>query len=63
MANVAISNLLPAGNDLFLDSESFLNNLTDEQSVQVFGGRLKITGLVIIDWSWRVKIDIDLSVK
>ena len=58
MASISISELRPSGADMFQDSESFLNDLTDVESVQVFGGRLIITGKVVIDLSWRVKIDI-----
>jgi hypothetical protein len=58
MASISLSELRPSGADLFQDSESFLNDLTDVESVQVFGGRLIVTGEVLIDFSWRVKIDI-----
>ena len=60
MASISLSELRPSGAELFQDSESFLNDLTDVESVQVFGGRLKFTGHVLIDWSWKVKIDIDV---
>jgi len=62
MASISISELRPSGADMFQDSESFLNDLTDVESVQVFGGRLIITGKVVIDLSWRVKIDIVVDV-
>jgi len=58
MASISISELRPSGAELFQDSESFLNDLTDVESVQVFGGRLIVTSRVLIDWSWNVKIDI-----
>ena len=31
MANIAISELRPAGTELFLDSEGFISELTDEE--------------------------------
>ncbi|WP_017314965.1 hypothetical protein [Mastigocladopsis repens] len=37
MANIKISELRPAGAELFQDSESFLNELND-QEMSVFGG-------------------------
>lgn len=58
MANIIIPNLRPAGSDLFSDSESFLNDITDQETVQVFGGRLIIGKRVVIDFSWRNKIDV-----
>jgi hypothetical protein len=61
MASISLSELRPSGAELFQDSESFLNDLTDLESVQVFGGRLIITGHVVVDWSWGVKIDIVVS--
>jgi hypothetical protein len=38
MANIAISDLCPTGANLFQDSESFLNNLTDEELNNTHGG-------------------------
>ncbi|ACK66684.1 conserved hypothetical protein [Rippkaea orientalis PCC 8801] len=38
MANIAISNLYPAGTDLFVDSESFMAELTDDQLNETHGG-------------------------
>jgi hypothetical protein len=38
MSMIEISNLNAAGNDLFADSESFLNELQDTDSNQVIGG-------------------------
>ena len=37
MGNINISDLRPAGADLFLDSESYLNDLTEGEML-VFGG-------------------------
>ncbi|MCC5617681.1 hypothetical protein LC605_21835 [Nostoc sp. CHAB 5836] len=38
MANITISQLHPAGFDLFMDSESFFNDLTDEDINMTKGG-------------------------
>ena len=38
MGNINISDLRPAGADLFLDSESYLNDLTEGEML-IFGGR------------------------
>ncbi|NJM71154.1 MAG: hypothetical protein HC862_13520 [Scytonema sp. RU_4_4] len=38
MANIEINNLHPAGSELFQDSESFLNELSDRQMWGVQGG-------------------------
>jgi hypothetical protein len=38
MAFIEISNLNPAGSDLFADSESFLTELQATDSNQIFGG-------------------------
>ena len=49
MASIAISNLHPAGADLFMDSESFMNELTDEQLNMTHGGATPgAAGVVII---------------
>lgn len=45
MASITISNLRPAGADLFQDSESFLNELTDEELKATHGG---ITPYILI---------------
>ena len=39
MANINISDLSPAGADLFLDSESYLNDLTEGEMINTLGGR------------------------
>jgi hypothetical protein len=36
---IQISNLNPAGSDLFADTENFLTELQDTDSNQVFGGK------------------------
>ncbi|WP_138499835.1 hypothetical protein [Nostoc sp. PA-18-2419] len=38
MATIKISDLHPAGSELFVDSESYLNNLTDEELNRTQGG-------------------------
>ncbi|WP_017318975.1 hypothetical protein [Mastigocladopsis repens] len=38
MANIEINNLHPAGSELFHDSESFLNELTEREMWGVEGG-------------------------
>jgi bacteriocin-like protein len=38
MASIKISELHPAGSELFQDSESFLNELTDDEMESVEGG-------------------------
>lgn len=41
---IKISNLTPAGSDLFADTENFLTDLQDTDSTQVFGGGYKGCG-------------------
>jgi hypothetical protein len=38
MANIVISELRPAGSDLFMDSESYLTDLTDNELHMTQGG-------------------------
>ncbi|MFM6325920.1 MAG: hypothetical protein ACKPH1_15485 [Microcystis panniformis] len=38
MANITISELRPAGADLFSDSESYLHELTDSEMLDTLGG-------------------------
>ena len=42
MANINISDLRPAGADLFLDSESYLNDLTEGEMTNTLGGSFMI---------------------
>ncbi|WP_293164641.1 hypothetical protein [Okeania sp. SIO2C9] len=42
MANINISDLRPAGADLFLDSESYLNDLTEGEMTNTLGGILPL---------------------
>ena len=37
MSNINISDLRPAGADLFLDSESYLNDLTEGEMINIGG--------------------------
>ena len=43
MANIDISDLSPAGADLFLDSDSYLNDLTEGEMTNTLGGSWWIT--------------------
>lgn len=47
MANITISDLRPAGADLFSDSESYLHELTDSEMLDTLGGRR-----IIITWTF-----------
>ena len=47
MANINISDLRPAGAELFLDSESFINELTDEELKLTKGGSWWIVALAV----------------
>ncbi|MFO7029924.1 hypothetical protein B9T07_07680 [Limnospira fusiformis CCALA 023] len=49
MANITISDLRPAGADLFSDSESYLQDLTDQEMTDALGGRRR--GGFIILWT------------
>jgi hypothetical protein len=39
MSNISISNLSPAGSDLFSDNESYMLDVADSDLGQVIGGR------------------------
>jgi hypothetical protein len=43
MANIKLHDLSPVGSEFFQDSESFLNELTNDELVGVQGGLLSIT--------------------
>ena len=43
MANINISDLSPAGADLFLDSESYLNDLREGEMTNTLGGKGSFT--------------------
>lgn len=47
MTKIAINDLSPAGTDLFMDSESFLNELTDEQLNETQGGSILSVAAII----------------
>lgn len=47
MSTIKIFDLRPAGSELFHDSESFLNELTEEQMYVIEGGRRLISVGVI----------------
>ncbi|MBC1236967.1 hypothetical protein VF14_33350 [Nostoc linckia z18] len=59
MATIKIHDLSPAGSELFQDSESFLNELTDAE-LGVHGGlraesvsvTVSVTLTVTYSWSW-----------
>ncbi|NES81798.1 MAG: hypothetical protein F6K10_10555 [Moorea sp. SIO2B7] len=38
MANIKVNELNPAGTELFLDSESFINDLENNEEISVTGG-------------------------
>ena len=47
MANINISDLRPAGADLFLDSESYLNDLTEGEMTNTLGGSWWIITIIL----------------
>ncbi len=51
MANIKIADLQPAGCELFQDSESFLNELTDGEVSQIKGGSSLKFQLFL--WIWN----------
>ncbi|MFN6562229.1 MAG: hypothetical protein RMY28_020890 [Nostoc sp. ChiSLP01] len=53
MATIKIHDLSPAGSELFQDSETFLNELTDEE-LGVNGGLrvASVTVTVTVTWTW-----------
>ena len=48
MAKITISNLPPAGYDLFSDSESFMSNLSEAELAVQGGGTPVLTAVVLI---------------
>ncbi|MDZ8109384.1 MAG: hypothetical protein RM338_27665 [Nostoc sp. DedQUE12a] len=50
MANIKINNLSPAGSELFQDSESFLNELTDAE-LGTRGGIISLTLPWTLTWT------------
>ena len=56
MGNINISDLRPAGADLFLDSESYLNDLTEGEMINTLGGRGRVcVSLIFCSWFQRLK--------
>lgn len=52
MANIAISNLYLTGSDLFMDSESFFNDLIDEELITTNGGLSPVVIYTVAVNSW-----------
>ena len=56
MANIVISDLRPAGSELFMDSESYLTDLTEDDCNRFIGGiRVTlVTGAIFyyVDANW-----------
>jgi hypothetical protein len=50
MTTIMISDLQPTGSDLLIDSENFLNELTDAELIQTRGGTtpLCLAGAVVV---------------
>ena len=48
MASIKIKNLQPAGSDLFNDSESFMNELTESELIDSNGGSPTPTTLIFV---------------
>ncbi|MEH2255406.1 hypothetical protein [Nostoc sp.] len=44
MASIKISELRPAGSELFQDSESFLNELNEKETLSLVGGAFTVVG-------------------
>ena len=60
MANIVISELRPAGSELFMDSESYLTDLNEQEMMYTGGGPLRdffCTG------TWRDGKGLDLQVS
>lgn len=47
MPNIKLSELSPAGSELFHDSENFLNELSAEEVGEVIGGNITDTNIII----------------
>ena len=47
MATITISNLRPAGFDLFMDSETFITNLGDFEKNSVSGGTATLAPIIL----------------
>ncbi|MEH2166528.1 MAG: hypothetical protein V7K41_07610 [Nostoc sp.] len=54
MTNITISNLCPVGSNLFMDSESFFNDLKEQEIGDIFGGAIapgQANGGIVLLWS------------
>ncbi|OUL37309.1 hypothetical protein BV372_02620 [Nostoc sp. T09] len=47
MAVIKISELRPAGSELFQDSESFLNELNEKEALSLVGGAFTVVGVSV----------------
>ncbi|MCC5647542.1 hypothetical protein LC607_32470 [Nostoc sp. CHAB 5824] len=47
MASIKISELRPAGSELFQDSESFLNELNEKETLSLVGGAFTAVGVSV----------------
>jgi hypothetical protein len=56
MATIKISDLHTAGSELLLDSESYLNELTNEEGLSVLGGAL--AGALVSDLAGALVSDL-----
>jgi lactobin A/cerein 7B family class IIb bacteriocin len=52
MAVISISNLNVAGSDLFMDSESFMSDLTEQELAGTNGGLSPILVMTVLVNSW-----------
>jgi|LakMenE18May11ns_1017448.scaffolds.fasta_scaffold9526961_1 hypothetical protein len=62
MANIVISELRPAGSDLFMDSESYLTDLTDNELHMTQGGG-KASIIISFTIGFTVGITITISTQ
>jgi lactobin A/cerein 7B family class IIb bacteriocin len=50
MASITVSNLRPIGSDLFMDSESFMDALTDNELAEINGGASPLITTIATKW-------------
>ncbi|KRH96758.1 MULTISPECIES: class IIb bacteriocin, lactobin A/cerein 7B family [Cylindrospermopsis] len=62
MANISISDLRPAGVDFFSDSESFLDDLNDNELYNVSGGLAPITVVITSTFACGLVVGIAIAV-
>ena len=63
MGNINISDLRPAGVDLFLDSESYINDLTEGEMInKIVGGYWTIVGGYWTPWRSVIQ-NIDVNIE